>query len=288
MATRFARPAIGTIALAVCLLALLDSLVPTSRSVLLNVETTSLELTLSTGAEFRLDGLKSHCIRGLSPLQHDPVCGAGMVPVSSNAGVMRIDEGDTIRLRVNPDGSVRIAIQKAGQPSASEVAILPPTKEREVGMPSLAAQGALKLGVQIGQGGSSELLRSGRYEFRDRTLLSHLTAEPAIITARGDLLPGSVVTIGQRRHDEADMAVVISMSGTDGARPALSVSAVSKPGDIFLRQSFPFADPVDLAPSWTQRLLASPLLLVIVFVLQGIIAALELAGTIFGRQGHRF
>lgn len=270
----------------VCLLALLDSLMPTSRSVLLNVETTSLELTLSTLAEFRLEGLKSHCIRGPSALARDQVCGTGMVPVSGDPGVMRINEGATVRLRVNPGGSVRIAVQGAGQRRETEVAILSPPTGGAAGMPSLAAQGMLKLGVPIGQGGSSELLRSGRYEFRDRTILSRVTAEPAIITARGDLLPGSVVTVGRVEQGDADMAVVISMSETDGAKYALAVSAVSKPGDIFLRQSFPFAEPVDLAPSWTQRLLASPLLLVVVFVLQGLMAALELAGTIFGRRSQ--
>lgn len=141
----------------------------------------------------------------------------------------------------------------------------------------LSFNGAARIGNQVSSG-ETRMVLSGTYEAREKPLWSEDTEVlKAGKIRRGESAEIMIAGVGGREPAE----VFGHISEVEPGKPGFNVGLVSVLGPVSLQIGyFGGAKPVNIAPTWVDRALASPLVLALAFLLSIILSAAQFVGGI--------
>ncbi|MHA6642607.1 hypothetical protein [Mesorhizobium sp. A623] len=141
----------------------------------------------------------------------------------------------------------------------------------------LSFNGTARVGNQVSSGETRTLL-SGTYEVREKPLWS----EDTEVLKAGKIRSGEsaeIMTAGKEGRQPAE--VFGHIAKIEPGKPGFNVGLVSAPGPVSLEIGyFGGAKPANIAPTWMDRALTSPLVLALAFLLSVILSAVQFIGGI--------
>lgn len=248
--------------LALSFVLLADAFWVRSRAFLIEAETTVLSVTLETEVLWPVRS-STLCLPGSGRHRaEDALCGRNR-PQQVNR-ILKFQAGDVLEIRV--ERGKGLVVQSSNKAAALDggFLIMPMQAWTQSGL--LTVRGNFTLGKPPSTGGAPELLRSGRYEARENTMLMRGFAERSIVTTQGTLMRGAVVKVEKVGGGHVVASAVISAGG-EAEDPLLHAVLVTEAGKTALMIDFPGAEPVRISPSFMDRILQNPILLMLAFLL---------------------
>lgn len=241
---------------------LVDAFWVRSRAFLIEAETTALSVILATDVLWPVNA-STLCLPGSGRRRiEDSLCGRNQPqPVD---GILKFQANDVLEVRVERGKGLVVQSESRANALQGGFLIMPLDAWMQTGL--LTLRGVFTLGKPPSTGGAPELLRSGRYEARENTMLMRGFAERSIVTTQGTLMRGAVVNAEEIGGGPVVASAVISAGGeTDD--PVLHTVLVTEDGETSLIIDFPGVEPVRISPGFMDRILQNPILLMLAFLL---------------------
>lgn len=251
-----------TLILAMTIVLLIDAVWVRNRAFIIEAETTAFKVELTTEVLWPVHS-STLClpVGGRSRIE-DPICGRNQAkPFDSN---LRFQPDDVLEVRIEREVGLVVQSPSGSDALQGGFLITPLDAWRRSGL--LTLRGVFTIGKPPGTGGSPELLRSGRYEARENTMIMRGFAERSIVTAQGTLMRGAVVSAEGRDGGQVIASAVISADG-DIDDPLLHAVLVTEAAQTALIIEFPGVEPVRISPGFMDRILQNPILLMLAFLL---------------------
>lgn len=261
-ARKLIRQLLQALILALSFVLLADAFWVRSRSFLIEAETTVLSVVLETEVLWPVKS-STLCLPGSGRRRaEDALCGRNQ-PRSVDR-IFTFQAGDTLEIRVEREKG--LVVQSNSKAAALEGGFLIMPLEAWTQSGLLTLRGVFTLGKPPSTGGAPELLRSGRYEARENTMLMRGFAERSIVTTQGTLMRGAVVRAEKTDGGHVVASAVISAGG-EIEDPLLHAVLVTEAGKSALMIDFLGAEPVRISPGFMDRILQNPILLMLAFLL---------------------
>ncbi|WP_430511369.1 hypothetical protein [Pannonibacter phragmitetus] len=140
---------------------------------------------------------------------------------------------------------------------------------------ALTFSGIVQIGDQLASG-ETKMILNGSFDIREQPFWSQNTE----VLKRGSIWRGESVSIVSLADGAAGSVEVFGhITPLDTGKPGFAVGVVSSPGDVLLQLGFFGAqEPVQVAPTWMDRALTSPLILALAVILSVVLSVGQLAG----------
>lgn len=248
--------------LASMLMLMVDAFWVRSRAFLIEAETTVLSVVLASETLWPVKS-STLCLPGTGRIRsEDPLCGRNR-PHPINR-ILKFQAGDELEIRVERDKGLVVKSSNKAAELGNGFLIMPLEAWTQSGL--LTLRGIFTLGKPPSTGGAPELLRSGRYEARENTMLMRGFAQRSIVTSQGTLMRGAVVSAEEKGGESVVASAVISAGG-EIEDPLLHAVLVTEDGQTALVIEFPGVEPVRISPGFMDRILQNPILLMLAFLL---------------------
>lgn len=281
--------------IAAILAALLGNTRPmVDRTTVVSVDTTTLRVLFDEQEYWLIDRGMELCRpdpdRRAALLRDDPVC-RQFLP----GGIFRrlaISSGDELEMRLESDGSLLVRFLPCGREGApdclewkeGEEDVQPrqapngfvrisPEALRSAG--PLQISGRITLGRNLDVGGGAEFLLGGTYEIREQSLLSRLFGRRSTTIERGELIPGSEVSLLSDGEPSMHSNGHFFLTG-DTNQPYLRAVALSEKGNGSLRMSLKGVEDIEIDPDWVDSIIASPIFFALAFLIGLLLNVLQL------------
>lgn len=256
------RRVLQILILALSFVLLADAFWVRSRAFLIEAETTVLSVALETEVLWPVRSSTLCLPESGRRRAEDALCGRNQPqPVDR---ILTFQAGDLLEIRVERDKG--LVVQSSSKAAALEGGFLIMPLEAWTQSGLLTLRGVFTLGKPPSTGGAPELLRSGRYEARENTMLMRGFAERSIVTTQGTLMRGAVVRAEKIGGGHVVASAVISAGG-ETEDPLLHAVLVTEASKTALLIDFPGAEPVRISPGFMDRILQNPILLMLAFLL---------------------
>lgn len=205
-------------------------------------------------------------------------------------------ESPSVRINWNENASVVVTsptpdvvvLDVTGQARIADRTRIILNRESWLNAGALTFNGWARLGEQLASG-ERKMILSGSYDIREKPFWSENTE----VLKRGVIWRGESATIVTRAENAPKPAEVFGhITPVEAGKPGFAVGVVSAPGQVFLQIGFfGAAKPTQIAPSWIDRALTSPLILALAALLSVMLSLAQLLGNAatalyrFAREG---
>lgn len=193
--------------------------------------------------------------------------------------------GDALRINWSPGAQVKLSapqpqtlvLELFGQAGWDDRTRIVIGKDEWATLGVLSFNGTALVGNQVSSGETRTIL-SGAYEVREKPLWS----EDTEVLKAGKVRSGESAEIMTAGKDGRQPAEVFGhIAEVEPGKPGFNVGLVSAPGPVSLQIGyFGGAKPANIAPTWMDRALTSPLVLALAFLLSVILSAVQFIGGI--------
>ena len=303
--SRKMRLSLAWICIAAILAALLGNTRPmVDRTTVVSVDTTILRVLFDEQEYWFIDHGMELCRpdpdRRAALLRDDPSC-RQFLP-SGTFRRIAIGSGDELEIRLEPDGNLFVRFlpcDREGAPSCLEwkegeedvqprqvpngFVLISSEALRAAG--PLQISGRITLGRNLDVGGGSEFLQGGTYEIREQSLLSRLSGRRSTTLERGELIPGSEVSLLSDGEPSMHSNGHFFLTG-DSSQPLLRAVALSEKGNGSLRMSLKGVEDIEIDPDWVDSVIASPIFFALAFLIGLLLNVLQLVAPLAGRKSN--
>ncbi|MET3662443.1 hypothetical protein [Aquamicrobium ahrensii] len=193
--------------------------------------------------------------------------------------------GDAQRINWSPGAEVKLSspqphtlvLELFGQEGWDDRTRVVIGKDEWATLGVLSFNGAARVGNQVSSGETRTVL-SGTYEVREKPFWSDDTEVlKAGKVRRGE--SAEIMTAGEGERQSAE--VFGHVTQVEPGKPGFNIGLVSATGPVSLQIGyFGGANPANIAPTWMDRALTSPLVLALAFLLSIILSAVQFVGGI--------
>jgi hypothetical protein len=193
--------------------------------------------------------------------------------------------GDAVRINWSPGSEVKLSapqpqllvLELFGQAGWDDRTRIVIGKDEWAALGVLSFNGTARIGNQVSSGETRTIL-SGTYEAREKPFWS----EDTEVLKAGKVRSGESAEIVIAGKDGRQPAEVFGhIAEVEPGKPGFNVGLVSAPGPVSLQIGyFGGAKPANIAPTWMDRALTSPLVLALAFLLSVILSAVQFIGGI--------
>lgn len=251
-----------------------------TRTIVVEAQTTGLQITFSGQAN---DWALGEVVVCTPRIKIDPSLGRG----PGQCDARRYIEAKDDNFRINWDRNATTIISAitpgtlvldiSGQSEMVDRTRVLLDRQSWESVGALTFTGTARIGFQLASG-ESKMLLSGSFEVREKPFWSDSTE----VLKSGLLRRGESAVVLVERGGKDNMAEVFGhITPSLAERSGVTVGIVSTPGPVRLQIGF-FGStiPTQIAPSWIDRALTSPLILAIAALLSILLSALQVFGNV--------